>query len=353
MLSLLNLTANAYAAAVKERLGRGERHARLIYREWYRTGRVKAEDPAFGTAQTLLQAILQISDFSLPDVTAIPFNGQTSKFLIRTHDKLEIESVVIPMQAGGTLCVSSQVGCRMGCSFCETGRMGLLRNLTAGEIVAQVFLARHHLGADVRNIVFMGMGEPFDNYDQVMHAFRILSDPDGLGFGHRHIAISTSGLVDGIDRLIAEGEVAPNLAVSINGSNDLIRQKLMPINRRFSMEALYQAIKRYNEATGREVLTAYVLLQGINDSLAHAEELASFLQGLQVKVNLIPFNPLSRDRYQPPEPRIIEAFFSHLHQRGLRPLIRHTKGRDIMAACGQLGNLELRRTKLRIAPLES
>jgi 23S rRNA (adenine2503-C2)-methyltransferase len=271
-------------------------------------------------------------------------DGATGKILLRTPEAYEVETVLIPMQSGGTLCVSSQVGCRMGCAFCETGKMGLLRNLTTAEIVSQVFVAKHRMAFDMRNIVFMGMGEPFDNYDQVMGAVRVICDPKGLGFGPRHVTVSTSGCVSGIYKFIEEGDAAPNLAVSVNAPSDEERNRLMPVNKKHDMAELYRAMKDYCESTGRQILAAYVLLAGRNDSLDHADRLAEYLRGLDVKVNLIPYNPQRRDRFAAPDQEIVEAFLERMRQHGYRTLLRATKGQKIMAACGQLGNAAHRRS---------
>ncbi len=220
---ILEQTQKAYIESFLALLGKGSRHAALAYEEWYRTGALLGSDSSFHNAQAILAAILEHTDITLPEVVKVHTDGATTKFLLRTHDKLEIESVLIPMQAGGTLCISSQVGCRMGCTFCETGRMGLLRNLTTQEIVSQVFVARFRLGLKVRNIVFMGMGEPLDNYDPVIGAVKVLSDPHGLGFGIRQLTISTSGKVEGIERLLQEKGSIPNLAVSVNAPTDPMR----------------------------------------------------------------------------------------------------------------------------------
>lgn len=327
------------------RLGKGRLHAGLIYEELVRTGKFSSQNPAFNNAQNLYEAIIDQFGVSFPEVIDMRHDGITGKFLLRMHDGLEVESVLIPMQSGGTLCISSQVGCRMGCAFCETGKMGLLRNLTVEEMIIQVFIARHQLKFSLRNIVFMGMGEPFDNYDNVIQAARILTDPNGFGFGKRNITISTSGLVEAINRFSLEGEWAPNLAVSVNAPEDSVRNKLMPINRKHDMQALYASMKRYNEITGRQILIAYVLMKNLNDTPDHADRLAEYLRGLKVKINLIPYNPQSRDRYQPPELPVLEAFTKHLRDCGYYTLLRVTKGSKIMAACGQLGNLELRKKR--------
>lgn len=346
LIPILACTHREFADLIVACLGKGHQHAGLIYEEFFRRGTIQGDSPAFANAATLLESMLKLIDFSHLKMASKLTDGMTGKFLLQTEDGMEIESVLIPMQSGGTLCLSSQVGCRMGCAFCETGRMGLLRNLTTAEIVAQVFIAKHLLHFDMRNIVFMGMGEPFDNYDHVMQAVRVICDPKGLGFGPRHLTISTSGCIEGIQKLIAEGEWAPNLAVSVNASTDGERNKLMPINKKHDMQALYNAMKNYCQSTGRQILTAYVLLQGVNDTLEHADRLADFLQGLDVKINLIPYNPQSRDRFAAPETEIVDAFAQHLRNRGYRTLLRTTKGQDIMAACGQLGNVKLRSQRI-------
>jgi len=336
--SIFSHTQQSFVEQITSVLGKGRIHAGLVYEEFFRTGSVTGNDPAFGNAKELLQAILNLVEFTPPLALFTEKNdGMTGKVLLKGPDGLEIETVLIPMQAGGTLCVSSQVGCRMGCAFCETGKMGLLRNLSVGEIVCQVFTARHLLKFDLRNIVYMGMGEPFDNYDNVIDSIRILCDPKGLGIGPRHITVSTSGCIDGIYKLMKERD-APNLAVSINGVSDEERSRLMPVTKRHNMQELYKAMEDYCRTTGRQILTAYVLLQGHNDTLDHADRLAAYLRGLDVKVNLIPYNPMRRDRFAAPEPDVVDAFAARMREHGYRTLLRGTKGRDIMAACGQLGN---------------
>lgn len=336
-ISILSATHASFTEAIFATLGKGRIHAGIIYEEFFRTGKITGNQDAFNTAKSLLDSILSLTDTETLKFSSQKNDGQTGKIYLQTHDHLDVETVLIPMQSGGTLCVSSQVGCRMGCAFCETGKMGLIRNLTTAEIVSQVFIAKHILGFSIRNIVFMGMGEPFDNYDHVLNAVRVICDPNGLGFGPRHITVSTSGCIEGINRLSQEGELSPNLAVSINAPEDQVRNKLMPINKKHDMQALYDAMSNYCQITKRQILAAYVLLQGINDSLEHAERLANYLQGLDVKINLIPYNHQTRDRFIAPDSQTIDAFANALRTRGYRTLLRATKGRDIMAACGQLG----------------
>lgn len=342
---LFSHTSFSYVEQLTTRLGKGPQHAGLYYEACFRTGSPPGRHPAFQNASALLQAIEDNTDTSLPDWRLVQCGEETRKLIVRFQDGLEVESVLIPMQRGGTLCISSQVGCRMGCTFCETGRMGLLRNLTTEEIVAQVFIARHKVGFTFGNVVFMGMGEPFDNYDAVLQAARVLMDARGFGFGKRKVTISTSGSVEGIRRFSQEPD-APNLAVSINASMDIQRDKLMPINRKHAMMELYGAMQDYCGKTGRQILAAYVLLKGVNDSMEDADRLAAYLRGLDVKINLIPYNPQSRDRFQPPEAETVEAFGERLRMHAHKTLFRRTKGRSIMAGCGQLGNIALRKKLL-------
>jgi 23S rRNA (adenine2503-C2)-methyltransferase len=233
----------------------------------------------------------------------------------------------------------------MGCAFCETGKMGLIRNLSAKEIIAQVFIARHVLHLEFRNIVFMGMGEPFDNLDVVLSALRILTDPMGLSFGPSRITVSTSGHVEGIYRFLKEADPAINLAVSINAPSDAIRRRIMPVNARWDMGDLKTALVDYCAHPRREIFFEYVIMKGINDAEECADLLAVYIEGLKGKVNIIPYNPQSRDRFAPPEPKVIDAFLRRLRERGVRALVRNPKGQGIMAACGQLGNVQLRGRK--------
>lgn len=342
MISLLNLTQRAFSEAIYDSLGRGREHAARFYSHYMKEG-THEEFKVEPQAEALREQILAQCDLSIPSIALKKEDEYASKFLLQLEGGPQCEAVYLPMKRSATLCISSQIGCQMGCSFCETGRMGLIRNMTAAEIVAQVFAARHLLKFDIRNIVFMGMGEPLDNFDEVMRAIGVLTDPSGLNFGPSRITVSTSGRVDGILRLIECADPALNLAVSVNAPNDLIRQKIMPVNRKWNMAALKEAMERYCEHPRRQIFVEYVLLQGINDSLESADELAQYLRGLRVKVNLIPYNPQSNDRYAPPAEEVLEKFLQRMRQSGYLTLLRKTKGRQIMAACGQLGNLQLRK----------
>jgi 23S rRNA (adenine2503-C2)-methyltransferase len=325
-----------------EKVGRGKDHISALYKSFCKTGKIHPDLPLFSNAQALFGELTALIDDFVPVPHVVQELGLTKKFLLKTRDGFDIESVVITMKEGNTLCVSSQIGCKMGCAFCETGKMGLLRNLTVEEIAGQLFAARFHLKENIRNIVFMGMGEPFDNYDAVMGAIDVFTDQNGFAIGMHRITVSTSGRLDGIEKLTVDPIRFPNLAVSVNAAEDTLRSKLMSWNRKENLQALYNAIKVYNEKTGRQVLAAYVLIGGVNDTLPHAEALAVYLQGLSVKVNLIPYNPQARDPYRMPEAEVVDAFMQCLRKEGYQVLLRKTKGSDGMAACGQLGNRALK-----------
>lgn len=340
MTSIFSHTSEGYSAYIQERLGKGRQHAVLVYKEWFRTGKVTGNDPAFNNARKLFEEILSITDFSYLPIKVQSGEGETKKYLLSTVDGLEIEMVALPMKAGWTLCVSSQVGCRMGCAFCETGKMGLLRNLSVEEILSQVFQARHTLGISVRNLVFMGMGEPLDNYEALFKSIQILTDMNGFGLGPSRITVSTSGLVDKIYRLAEEADPALNLAVSVNAPNNSIRSRLMPVNQRFDMLALRQAMDAYCSHPRRKILVEYVLIKGKTDRREDALELAAYLRGLRVSVNLIPYNPQSRNCFESPDASSIRLFVKVMKEEGYSVFVRGTKGQKIMAACGQLGNRE-------------
>jgi len=276
----------------------------------------------------------------------------TRKLRLRTHDGRFIESVIIPELPSPdddaddgepgkvTQCLSSQVGCALDCRFCATATLGFGRNLTAGEIVEQVYLARAILaeeepGRRVTNLVYMGMGEPLHNYAQVVRSLQILAHDLGANFSYRRTTVSTAGLVPGIEKLGRE-EVRPNLAVSLNATTDAIRDEVMPINRKWNLEKLLGAIAAYPLERRRRVTFEYVLLAGVNDSTDDAHRLARLLRGMPCKVNLIPWNPHPLAPYRRPEAADIERFQNEVKRLGLPAYLRTPRGDDIDAACGQL-----------------
>ena len=294
--------------------------------------------------------LTQAPDF-LP-ISRTSVDEGVTKFCQRTDEGYEIESVIIPMGARDntwrTLCISSQVGCARGCTFCQTARMGLLRSLSVEEILGQVRAAREHFGADVRNVVFMGMGEPMDNLDNVIEAVRRMHDDPLNQIPRRRVTISTVGRCDGIRRLAALGWRRLNLAVSLNAPNDEIRSQIMPINRAEPMAKLREAIAAYPVRAGGHVLIEYVLIRGLNDKFEHAVQLAEYLAGLHTCVNLIPMNPIENAPFVAPSEAVCDEFQTVLMQRGQLAFRRWTKGRQAMAACGQLGNLGLQRARQTI-----
>ncbi len=275
----------------------------------------------------------------------------TLKARFETADGFPVEAVAMRHRNRRTVCVSSQSGCPLACTFCATGTMGLGRNLTEGEIVEQVLaLARllRDRGDRVSNLVMMGMGEPFLNYDAVLAACHTLNDPDGFGLGARSMAISTAGWVPGIDRLGAE-PLQVKLALSLHAPNEALRSELMPVTRRFGLGELMAACRRYRAATGRRMFVEYLMLDGVNDRDALAHELAELLAGGGFHVNLIAYNPTGTDLRASPPGRVA-AFARVLESRGLPASYRRSHGQDIDAACGQLavkGARELRRRRMR------
>jgi 23S rRNA (adenine2503-C2)-methyltransferase len=266
----------------------------------------------------------------------------TRKLRLTTRDGASIESVLIPMGEHVTQCISSQVGCAVDCQFCATAKLGLKRNLDAGEIVDQVYLGRRLLAevepsARISNIVYMGMGEPLHNYDNLITSLRILTDDKGAKLAQRRITVSTSGLVPKLERLGNE-TVRPNLAVSLNAPNDAVRDMIMPINRKWNIGKLLAALKAYPLEQRRRITFEYVLLAGVNDSIADAGQLAKLLRGFKCKVNIIPYNPHPEAAYARPAPAVVEAFQNECKRLGLPTYLRTPRGDDIDAACGQLAN---------------
>ncbi len=259
----------------------------------------------------------------------------TVKYLLSLADGHLIEAVLMIHDYGRSLCVTSQVGCNMKCSFCASGLLHRQRNLTAGEIVGQVMKVQLDSKERISHVVVMGTGEPFDNYDNVMDFVKIINHPNGLAIGARHITISTCGLVDKIDKYATEG-MQTNLAISLHAPNDEIRKELMPINNKYPMDVLRKSIASYIEKTNRRITFEYILLKDVNDSVVCARQLAHYVKGLNAYVNLIPYNSVDEHGYQPSEKEVVEKFKSELLRFGINVTLRREHGRDIDGACGQL-----------------
>jgi len=282
-----------------------------------------------------------------------PDGRQTVKAVLGTADGLEIECVRIPMGRDRyTLCVSSQVGCRLACSFCETGKIGLVRNLEADEIVGQVVTAKALLGWPVTHVVFMGMGEPLDNAEAVVQALRVLADSRGFAFGQPKLTVCTAGHVEGLRRLAELRWPRLDLSVSLNAATDAQRDRLMPINRRVPLADLREALIAYRRTSRVVFAINYCLLPGFNDRRDDAAEVARFCRPLgRHLVNVIPYNPGSKPLTRAPTEDEVERFVGWLKAEGEPVQRRRTKGRSVMAACGQLGNLALRPRRQRRLPV--
>ncbi len=298
--------------------------------------------------------LLSAAEVRLPEVLSRHDSADgTRKWLLSADASQAFEMVFIPETDRGTLCISSQVGCALDCSFCSTAQQGFNRNLTTAEIIGQVWLANRELGFEpggerrITNVVFMGMGEPLANFRNVVPAIRILLDDLGFDISRRRVTLSTSGLVPQMYKLAEEVNCA--LAVSLHAPDDRLRNELVPINRLHPIAELLEACWHYvDEQNGRSVTFEYVMLDGINDQASHARELVRLLKGKPAKLNLIPFNPFPGTRYRRSPMPVITAFRDELLQRGVIATIRRTRGDDIDAACGQLAGRVNDRTRIRL-----
>jgi 23S rRNA (adenine2503-C2)-methyltransferase len=279
-----------------------------------------------------------VTEINVPDEPSeLPGADDVIKFHTTFVDGVSVESVILPSARRTTICVSSQSGCRMGCFFCATGASGFFRNLNTDEILFQVHAAKNIFGKTIDNVVFMGMGEPFDNLENVVEAIRILGNQKGFDIPYRRITVSTAGHVDGL-RILA-GLRLPNLriAVSINSADNNIRSSLMPINRTFPLDILRQAMLDYPFKKREVFFIEYIMISEINDSIEMAQKLSDFLKGIPVRINLIPFNPCSHSQFKPSPGDVINLFKERLVADKYLVRIRMSKGQSVLAGCGQLG----------------
>lgn len=287
----------------------------------------------------LKEAIRAVIVFPTPILVRVKEADGVVKFTLRLHDGHEVEAVVLPMMNHYTLCVSSQVGCKRGCLFCTTAKMGFVRNLTSAEITEQLYAAVHMLKYPIRNIVFMGMGEPLDNFDAVAKAITIMSDQRGFDIPLRRITISTVGSIKGIDTLAASKISAVNLAVSIHGGTNEVRSSLMPVNRKDPLERLVDALGRYPFARKGALFAEYIVIEGVNDGREDARALVEALSSLSVRYNLIGFNAGPDAPFPSTCTEAVERFRDLLIEKGVFVRIRASKGRELVAGCGQLGRV--------------
>ena len=362
--NIVGLTRDALRDALIA-VGTPEKQAKMRVNQiwqWVYFWGVREFDAMTNLAKDYRALLAQHFTIALPEIVSkqVSMDG-TRKYLVRIAGGHEVETVYIPEEDRGTLCISSQVGCTLTCSFCHTGTQKLVRNLTAGEIVGQILLARDDLGEWpnkgegmgerprlLSNIVLMGMGEPLYNFDNVRDAMQIAMDGEGISLSRRHITLSTSGVVPEIARCAQE--IGCMLAVSFHATTDEVRDRLVPINKRWNIATLLDALRAYPKASNSERITfEYVMLKGVNDSPEDARRLVKLIKGIPAKINLIPFNEWPGSPYQRSDWAQIEAFADIIYKAGYASPIRTPRGEDIMAACGQLKSATERARKSRAA----
>ena len=303
--------------------------------EWLYDKRVKSFDEMTNLKKDFIEELKKNFEFGNLVIKEKQSNDTTLKYLFELSDGNLIEAVVMKHDYGNSVCVSSQIGCNMGCAFCESGRLKKVRNLEAGEIVGQILAIEEDAKIRLSSVVVMGIGEPFDNYDNVLDFIRIINDAKGLAIGARHITVSTSGLVPKI-REFSDFPYQVNLAVSLHAPNDEIRNKIMKVNKVYNIDTLIEAIKYYTKKTNRRVTIEYVMLNGVNDSEECAHELARLLKGMNVYVNLIPYNETSHLEFTKSKEDTKMKFFDIIRKSGITITVRREFGGNIDAACGQL-----------------
>ena len=324
--------------------------AKQVQRWIYKAGESDF-DAMSDLAISLREKLKQIACVQAPSVIREELASDgTRKWLLDVGTGNAVETVYIPEEDRGTLCVSTQAGCALDCAFCSTGKQGFNRNLSTGEIIGQVWWANHQLGKDadgnwpVTNVVLMGMGEPLLNFENTVSALRLMLDDNAYGLSRRRVTVSTSGVVPAMDRLREECPVA--LAISLHAPNDALRNELVPINQKYPLHELMAACRRYLEKAPRDFVTfEYVMLAGVNDSVQHARELIQLVRDVPCKFNLIPFNPFPQSPYQRSDMPTVLRFRDALMQAGIVTTIRKVRGDDIAAACGQLAGQVQDRTK--------
>ena len=333
-IDIKSMTISEISDLMKE-MGQPSFRAEQIFK-WLHSGAVSFDDMSNLSKElrSKLSENCYIADVSIVKRLESEIDG-TVKYLYRLYDGETIESVLMKYNHGYTVCISTQVGCRMGCKFCASGIGGLIRNLTASEMLSQLLAAERDNGIRVSNVVMMGMGEPLDNFDNSARFLKLVSDSKGMNIGLRHISLSTSGVVSGIEKL-AELDMPITLSISLHAPSDDIRSKTMPVNNKWNIDALLKACKEYQKVTTRRISFEYAMINGVNDSVECALLLAKRLKGIMCHVNLIPANPVVETDFKKSDNKIIERFKSTLESCGITATIRRTLGADINASCGQL-----------------
>lgn len=303
--------------------------------EWLYEKRVSSFEEMSNVKKSVIQSLQQDYVMEPLKIMDILTDVDVQKYLFQLSDGEKVEAVLMKHDYGNSICVSTQVGCNMGCTFCESGRLKKRRNLEAYEMVLQLLMVEEHLGERISHVVLMGIGEPFDNYENVMKFIDIINHPKGMAIGARHITISTCGIIPKIKEFMKEKRQV-NLAISLHAPNDALRSRLMPINKAYPLTELIPVLKEYVDETHRRLTFEYIMLKGINDQKVHAIELAKLLRGINCYVNLIPYNETSHIEYEKSSKERILQFYDTLKKEKINVTIRREFGSKVMAACGQL-----------------
>ncbi|NRA64598.1 MAG: 23S rRNA (adenine(2503)-C(2))-methyltransferase RlmN [Pseudobacteriovorax sp.] len=306
--------------------------------DWIFRKNVRSPEDMLNLSKELRSKLFTSLDWHLPEIVSkLDSDDGSTKLLLKNSEGRSIETVILRYENRISLCVSSQVGCKLACDFCQTGKLGFVSHLSKADILAQLYLANLQLageGKRISHVVFMGMGEPLDNYDNAIGAANTMIDEDHFNLAARHVTVSTSGIAPKIDDLSRDSKAS--LALSLHAARDDLRTRLMPINRKYPLAKLKQSLLSYQKVTNRKITIEYILIGGVNCSLREAKDLIRFIQGLKVKVNLIPFNSHPGMDFDRPSDEEIRSFQKHLSDRSVPAPVRYSKGLDVSAACGQL-----------------
>ena len=303
--------------------------------EWLYQKRVKSFDEMTNIKKEVISYLKEDFKINSLEILTKQEDVDVIKYLFKLEDNNKIEAVLMKHDYGNSLCVSSQVGCNMGCKFCESGRLKKVRNLNTSEMVLQLLKIEEDLNIRISHLVLMGIGEPFDNYENVIKFIDIINTPKGIALGSRHITVSTCGIIPKIKEFIKDGKQV-NLAISLHASNDKLRNQLMPISKVYKLEDLMKTIKEYIKQTNRRVTFEYILLKGVNDKYENAVELSKLLKGMNCYVNLIPYNETSHIEFKKSDQNTILKFYDTLKKNNIGVTIRREFGKKVSAACGQL-----------------
>ena len=337
---LKSMTLEELTEFVKE-LGEKPFRAKQLY-QWMHVKLAESLDECMNLPKSLKEKLSEYSTYTSLKTVKMLESGidGTRKYLFGLDDGNVIESVLMKYHHGNSVCISSQVGCRMGCRFCASTQAGRVRNLEAGEICSEIYTAQKDIGERISHIVLMGIGEPLDNFDEVMRFLENITSPKGVNIGMRNISLSTCGLVPKIDQL-AEKKLQLTLSISLHAPTNQIRSSMMPVNDAYPVEQLIQTVRRYQETTGRRVSFEYSMVRGVNDSDVCAKQLADLIRGMGAHVNLIPINPVDGSPYSATDAANVRRFQQKLESLGVNATVRRRLGSEISAACGQLRRDEM------------